>query len=231
MMPDSAEHALVERAQQLELARLIARVMLCRADVGDRSRSRLEDRPLKRRRQKPGVEAIDAAGRNQAAVQDHEAGQVLALASQTVGDPRAVARPALQAAAGVHEVIGARVLREVRDHRAHDGQVVDTRSDPRKQVADRDAALAVLAKLPRASQHVADVVELRRVRLDLDRLAMLAVEPGLGVERVDLRRAAVHEQEDHARRLGRELRRPGGERVDSGLVSVVGLCSGRAHRP
>ena len=68
VMADAPEHALVERAQQLELARLGVRSWLARADVGDRGRAGLEDRPLKRRRQESGAEAIDAAGRNQAAV-------------------------------------------------------------------------------------------------------------------------------------------------------------------
>ena len=116
-------------------------------------------------------------------------------------------------AAGVHEVVGAGVLGEVRDHRPDDRQVVDAPADVRKQVADRDAALAVVAELPGAAEHVADVVELRRVRLDLDRLAVLAVEPGLGVERIHLRRPAVHEQEDDAPGLRREVRRPGRQRV------------------
>ena len=151
------------------------------------------------------------------------AGQILALAAQAVGDPRPVARPALQAAAGVQEIVRACVLREIRDHRPHDGELVDARSDPRKQVADRDAALAVPAKLPGAAEHVAHVVELSRMGLDLDRLPVLAIEPGLGVERVDLRRPAVHEQEDDARGLGRKLRGPG---APAGSLSACALRLG-----
>ena len=84
--------------------------------------------------------------------------------------------------------------------------VVHALTDMRKQVADRDAALAVIPELPGAAEHVADVVELRRVGLDLDRLPVLAVETWLGVERVHLRWPAVHEQEDDARGLGRKVR-------------------------
>ena len=94
-----------------------------------------------------------------------------------------------------------------------------------KQVADRDAALAVVAELPRAAEHVSHVVELRRMRLDLDRLPMLAVEPRLGVERVDLRRPAVHEQEDDARGLCREVRRPCRQRVARNRAGVRGRAT------
>ena len=120
------------------------------------------------------------------------------------------------------------MLGEVRDHRPDDRQVVDALADLRKQVADRDAALAVMAEFPRAAQHVADVVELRRVRLDLDRLPVLAVEPRLGVERVDLRRSAVHEQEDDARGLGRKVRGPG--RPADSLSAAARPARGSAAR-
>ena len=101
----------------------------------------------------------------------------------------------------MHEVVGARMLREVRDHRPHDRQVVHACADVRKQVTDGNAALAVVAELPGTLEHIAHVVELGGVGLDLDRLAVFAIEPGLGVERIELGRTAVHEQEDDARAL------------------------------
>ncbi len=140
-----------------------------------------------------------------------------------------MARPALEAAAGVHEVVCARVLREIRDHRSHDGEVVHARADAREQVADGDAAFAVAAELPRTLEHVADVVELSRVGLDLDRLAVLAIEPGLGVEGIELGGTAVHEEKDDALRLGREMRGSGRERVFPG-VGLVRLGLGRLVR-
>ena len=197
-----------DRASALKLG-----CRLSRRDVGHRRGRRLEDRSLIRRGQEAAVEAIDAPRRDQTAVQDHETGQILALASQSITDPGTMTRPPLQAAAGMHEVVGGRVLGEVRDHRPDDRQVVDALADMRKQVADRDAALAVVPEFPGAAEHVADIVELRRMGLDLDRLPVLAVETRLGIKRVHLRWPAVHEQEDHARRLGREVRRLGRERV------------------
>ena len=91
------------------------------------TRSGLKIDPWNAAGRNPLAEAIDAAGGNQAAVEHHEAGQILALAAQPVGNPGPVAGPALQAAAGVQEVVGARVLGEVRHHRADDRQVVDAR--------------------------------------------------------------------------------------------------------
>ena len=74
----------------------------------------LEERALIRGRQEAAAEAVEAAGRDHAAAEHDEAGQVAALAAQAVGDPRAHARPALLAVAGVQEVVGVGVLGEVR---------------------------------------------------------------------------------------------------------------------
>ena len=172
----------------------------------------LEERALVRRRQEAAAEAVHPAGRDEPAVEHDEPRQILALRAQTVRHPGAVAGSALEAAAGVEEVIGVGVFREVRDDRPDDRQVVDPPGDVGEQVADRDPALAVVAELPRALEHVAHVVELGGMGLDLDRLAVLAVEPGLGVEGVDLGRPAVHVQEDHALRPRRVVARLDGHR-------------------
>ena len=60
----------------------------------------------------------------------------------------------------------------------------------------------MLRKGPGTLEHGADIGELRLWQIDdLDRLAVLAVEARLGVERVHLARPAVHVQEDDAARL------------------------------
>jgi hypothetical protein len=56
------------------------------------------------------------------------------------------------------------------------------RRDIREQVADRRPALAVLLELPRTGQRVADIVELRRLDLRAERLAVLALQQRLGIE-------------------------------------------------
>ena len=59
---------------------------------------------------------------------------------------------------------------------------------------------------PGRLENVAHIVELRGRRLHLDRLTVFPGQSRLGIERVELRRAAIHEQEDDILGLGREVR-------------------------
>ena len=82
--------------------------------------------------------------------------------------------------------------------------------DVREQRRDIPAALAVLLELPRArSSGVSPLVNWLTIlpKLVGQRLAVVLFERRLGIERVDLARAADHEQEDDRLRLGREVRR------------------------
>jgi len=58
--------------------------------------------------------------------------------------------------------------------------------------------LAALAELPGRLHHAADIVELGRLDAEdaVRVLAVVAFEEGLVIERIDLRRAAVHVQEN-----------------------------------
>ena len=72
----------------------------------------------------------------------------------------------------------------------------------RQQLADLGAALAVLLKLPRAGQHLgAGVGGVVVFDLAGEFLAVELVELGLGIEEIDLARAALHEHRDHRLRL------------------------------
>ena len=75
-------------------------------------------------------------------------------------------------------------------------------SDVREKFTHRDTALAILLERPRRLQHLADVVELRRSHLGLNRLPMLLGQSGLGIKRIDLRRPAIHIEEDDVIRFG-----------------------------
>ena len=100
----------------------------------------------------------------------------------------------------MQEIIGIRVLGKLARHRADHGEFICDPADVRKQVADGDSALPVGLELPGARQHLAYVVELRGVDLKQAAgiLAGVPLEPGLGIEGVDLRHAPVHVEEDHA---------------------------------
>jgi hypothetical protein len=90
------------------------------------------------------------------------------------------------------------VERLLADHRSHDAQLVGDVRDVREQVAHPQSALAPLLELPRAAHPDPAGVALRLLRdgRGADRLALVLGQRRLGVERVDVRRAAVHEQED-----------------------------------
>ena len=199
----------VELAHQGQLALLQSRRRFGRLGVGDAGHGGLEDRALVGGGEEAAVEVVQPAGRDQAAVEDDEAGQVLALAAQAVGGPGAHAGPALQAGAGVEEVVGVGVLGKFAGHRADERQLVHDLGHVREQIADPRPALAVPAELPRRLHHLADVGELRRLQLAHRLVRVLAVEllqQRLVVEGIHLRRAAVHVEEDDALRLGRVVR-------------------------
>ena len=65
-------------------------------------------------------------------------------------------------------------------HRADDADVVDARADLRKQLADLDAALAVLLKFPGRGQQVARRGELELRLGERQRLAVISASFGLG---------------------------------------------------
>ena len=95
------------------------------------------------------------------------------------------------------------------------------RATLRKEVADFDAALAVLAELERRGEGGAGLAlgapGCRRAAA----WPAYFVEHRLGIERIDVRRPAVHEQVDDVLGLGREMRRRWrAERVpaDGGLL-------------
>ena len=71
-------------------------------------------------------------------------------------------------------------------------------SDLRKQLADFDAALAVLLKLPWGREQVARRCELKFRFRERKRPAVVFGEFWLVVERVDVRNSAVHEEKRDA---------------------------------
>ena len=109
------------------------------------------------------------------------------------------------------------VIRIVGVHRADHAQVVDVPGDVRKQLADLDAAFAVPFERERRRQQLAALAAavLRGQRLG-QRFARVLGQFGLGIERIDVRRPAVHEQEDEPLGPRGEVRGLGSERVDRG---------------
>ena len=88
--------------------------------------------------------------------------------------------------------------------RADDAQVVDALGHVRKQLAHPHARSGRTgANFQRRSQQVAGLGRNHARLGERQRLAVVALEQRLVVERIDLRRPAVHEQEDHPLGLAR----------------------------
>ena len=102
------------------------------------------------------------------------------------------------------------------------------RRQVREEVADPLAALAVLLELPlRPDDPPLVLLAAPAERLDGDRLAVELVQLRLVVERVDLARPAVHEQEDDALGLRRRSAAASGR---AGWPTGVGAVGARRRR-
>ena len=117
----------------------------------------------------------------------------------------------------------------VGDHRADDADVVDAGGNLRKQFADLDAALAVLLELERRLQQVARFGTDEFRHLERQRFAVEGGEFRLGVEGIDVRRPAGHEQEDETLGLRGILRGSLRQRIVGG--SGAGLVGKQAGEP
>ncbi len=132
--------------------------------------------------------------------QHDERGEVLAVGSESVREPRPHARAANHLVPGVHEDLRRRVIELRRLHRLHDGDVVGDGGQVRQEVGDLLARLAVPAEVEwRAEDLGCALDEGEALALDdLGRnvLPVVLAQGGLVIEEVELRRRARHEQED-----------------------------------
>ena len=130
--------------------------------------------------QEAGLPVLRFLNRVAAGAHGDEAGQILVLGAQAVGEPRAHAGADQPGVAAVHQQQRRLVVRHVGVHRADDADVVDaTRRRAAKMLADFDAALAVLLELERRGKRGAGLALGRQVA-DRQRLAGVLVERGLG---------------------------------------------------
>ena len=108
----------------------------------------------------------------------------------------------------------AAVIHGIADHRSNHAKLIDAGRDVRKELAHFDAAPAMLFEFPRRLHQPADV-SLREGERSLERkrLAVIPNQPRLGVERIDARWAAVHEEKDHALGLWLEMGSLRSERI------------------
>ena len=122
--------------------------------------------------------------------------------------------------------------RRIGRHRVDEGDVVHVGRDVWKEIAHPLTALAVLLELPLGADDPAlALLATAALGLHVDRLTVEAVELRLVVERVDLARPAIHEEEDHALGFGREVRRLGRERIGERRARGTSRLPGRMGLP
>ena len=124
----------------------------------------------------------------------------------------------------MHAERGVVVVRVIGVKRTDHGEIVDAFGHVREERADLGPAIAVFFEVPlrpfEEEFFVARTVTGFRV-VEGDGFPVVSDELGLGIERVDVRYAAGHEQEDDALGLGREVAGFGSERID-GAAGVFG---------
>ena len=143
----------VELGQQVELGALGLRADRAVPDVRDQLLDlgvlAVDVRALVDPGQERRLPVLRLGDREAARAHHDEAGQVLVLRPEPVEHPRADARPGLPRLAAVHQHQRRLVIGDVGVHRADHADVVDHLGGVREQVADLDAALAVLLELER----------------------------------------------------------------------------------
>ncbi len=195
-----------------------------------------DDRALVKRWQpaaRPVVRALD--GQPTRIGQNTICRQVLAFASQRVGDPRSQCRPACVNPARVERKDRLIVVVDASLHRSHERDLVGNRAEMRQEIAQFDARAPARAKCPRAAEELgarlAGIVKLDRAG---EALAMTARKLGLGIEQVNMAGPALHEERDHRRRPGRLGRNLGLQIIDRRLEDRLqgrGAHSVLLHEP
>ncbi len=93
-------------------------------------------------------------------------------------------------------------------HRSNHTQIVDNTANVRKQITDFDATFAARLKVPvRFFQKPFEVARFSLPIIDRDLFAVIGEQLRFGIERVDVRDAACHEQKDDPFHLGLKVAR------------------------
>ena len=111
---------------------------------------------------------------------------------------------------GVEHADGLAVRLSLAVHGTNHAEVIGALGDFREEFAHPQAALAMLPELPRRP-HQLGLARGRRIevlgRSEWQTFSAAFLQFGTVIERIDVRRAAVHEQEDHAFGSGSMMRR------------------------
>ena len=159
---------------------------------------------------------------------NHERGEVLVLRPQSVGHPRPHGRKSGQDEAGVHLCHCGHVVRALGDHAPHHGELVRLLREFRQEAAHPQAALAMLAELPRAPAKISSLSEKGRHRIGR---AVPLLELGFEVERVDVAHSADREDLDDPLGTGREVLPRRGILLTRRIAQSLPWQQGSEHGP
>ena len=137
--------------------------------------------------------------------------QLLRLVAQSIHHPRAERGSPDDAGDAAVKIADRNFVAVVAGmHRADDADVVDDAGDVGQQFGDFGTALTMFFELEGTGQQLsAGRVGEAECDVALVRLAVVLGELGLGIQQVDVRRAAVHEERDHRLGLWRKVGRLG----------------------
>jgi hypothetical protein len=229
---DSAGPVLgIQPGEQIELPPLRGGGGVRMGDVLDQPGQLLvlgvDEGPLERAGQEGRLPVLGILDRKAAGAHGEKARQVLVLGPQAIQHPGADAGPRLDRVAAVHEHQRRFVVGHLGVHRADDGDVVDVGGGLREDLAHLDAAFTVFLELERRGKRGAGLA-LGAERFG-QRLAGIFGQGRLGIERIDVRRAAVEEEVDDALGLAGKMRQAGRERA--GGFGCIGRATFVAEQP
>ncbi|MCE9608640.1 MAG: hypothetical protein K8R23_00270 [Chthoniobacter sp.] len=191
-------------------------------EIRDRLRTREDARAGMDAGEKVGAENLRAGIRELRREHD-ERWEIAVFRPQPVADPRAEAGSRETHRAGVDAERGLEVVVVVAAHGAHEADVVHALADVREEIADLGAAGPAGFEVPeRREENVGAFVR--------SALAAVGLEPRLWVERVHVRHAAGHEEEDHALRFAGEMRDARRQRLGAVLGEQMVQDAGKQHR-
>ena len=157
---------------------------------------RVDRRPLERAGEKARLPVVGPLHRMAAGTHRHEPGKILIFRPQAVEDPAPDARPRLDGVAAIHEHQARLMVGHLSMHRADHRQPIGVAGELREDVADLEAALAMAGKAEGGRQRRSGLPFGRKA--DRGGLVGIFRQRRLGIEGVDLRRAAVQKNMDDA---------------------------------
>ena len=205
----------IERAQKIKLLALLRGRDAGVADVLDELFDlrvfRVDVGALIDAGEKAGLPVLRLLNRVTSGAHRDKTGHVLIQAAESIRDPRTKAGPDLPGLAAIHQQQRRLVIRHIGAHGPDDADVVDRLGGFRKKLADLDATLPVFLELERRAKRAAGLPLGREMNRDF--LAVEFRQLGLRIERIHMRRSAVHEKLDVAFDLRGKLRRFDRERI------------------